>query len=267
MRTTLIQRVLFSAAALVSAYSAHAVTIDEAINNMSPQVTSEAQVIDPRYDWQQHPSIIMGAPRGDAIPSWWTGNRPEWTKSLLTWFQVFEAQGNAASNSRVQVRNLRVYVLSQSTRQWSLVDVKETPDVDLWQYPFERAGANSGKRSEESGGISVKPAYPNFHHGYGNKQTINAPDVRAVYVSMDFRLVVDDANKPDDRANARYVLSAGADYYPGDGQDWNLGYAPGVGQGRLLLASNDWRTTTMLVPNASYGSSMEEMRTNPPPLQ
>ena len=61
MRTTLIQRVLFSAAALVSAYSAHAVTIDEAINNMSPQVTSEAQVIDPRYDWQQHPSIIIGA--------------------------------------------------------------------------------------------------------------------------------------------------------------------------------------------------------------
>lgn len=266
-RHRLIQRVIFSAAAMLCALSAQAMSIDEVINNMSPQTPSEAQVIDPRYDWQQHPMVIMAAPRGDAIPKWWSGNRPEWTNTIISWFQVFEAQGNAASNTRVEVKNIRVYTLSESSKRWSQVDARNAPDVDLWQYPFALSGASSGKRNEASGGISLKPAYPYFHHGYGNKQAIDASDVRAVYVTMEFRLAVDDPGKPDDRASARYLVNAGADYYPGNGQgDWSLGYAPGVGQGRMMLANAEWRTATMLVPNTRNGSSMNEMRNNPPPL-
>ncbi len=272
MRTTrrnnLIQKLLFSAAVLLSAASVQAMTIDEVISNMSPQIASEAQVIDPRYEWQRHPMVITPAPRGDAIPGWWKGNRPEWTNTAISWFQIFEAQGNGATNSRVQVKHIRVLTLSEATRTWSEVDVREAPNVDLWQYPFALAGSNSGKRSEATGGISLKPAYPYFHHGYGNAKGIKAADVRAVYVSMEFRLVVDNPGKPDDRANAKYVVNAGADYHPGSGQgDWSLGYAPGVGQGRMLLATNEWRTATMLVPTTRNGSTMEEMRVNPPPLQ
>lgn len=256
-------------AGLLSAFTAQAATtIDEVINSMSPNITSEAQVIDPRYEWQQRPMVITPAPRGDAIPSWWTGNRPEWTNLAISWFQVFEAQGNGATNSRVQVKNIKVYTLSEATRKWQEVDSRETPDVDLWKYPFALEGSNSGKRSESSGGISLKPTYPFFHHGYGTTKSINGPDVRAVYVSMEFRLVVEDTNKPDDRASARYVVNAGADYHPGNGQGgWSLGYAPGIGQGRMMLATNEWRTATMLVPTTRNGATLEEMRTNPPPME
>jgi hypothetical protein len=261
---------LFAVAALssIASITAHAApTIDEVIANMSPQITSEAPVIDPRYDWQAHPMVIMAAPRGDAIPSWWTGNRPEWCNKIISWFQVFEAQGNGATNSRVEVKNIRVFTLSESTRKWTQVDARQAPMVDAWQYPFTFTDSDPNKRAEGDGGISVKPHYPYFRHGYGNSAAISGPDVRAVYVSMDFRLTVDDPSKPDDRASAKYVVNSGADYYPGDGTDWSLGYAPGVGQGRFLLATPDWRTATMLVPTARNGATLDEMRTNPPPLQ
>lgn len=240
------------------------VTIDQVIQNMSAK--SEAIPIDPRYDWCYQPSITMHAPRGDAIPSWWTGNRPEWTYDVLSWFVAMEAQGNKATNTRVQVANLRMYILSESTRKWTRVDIATAPDVELWTYPFDPVGGDGGKRIESSGGISVKPKYPNFHHGYGHGKSITPWDVRATFVAMDFRLVRDNPYKPDDRAYAKYVINTGGDYWPGKGIDWSLGYAPGMAAGRMMLATPSWRAATMLVPNKNYGSTFEDLRNNPPPL-
>jgi hypothetical protein len=229
---------------------------------------SEALVISPRYDWQYNPKITMYAPRGDAIPSWWTGNRPTWTSGVLSWFTAFEAQGNKATNSRVEIKDLRFYVLSEATRTWSQVDISQAPDLNLWTYPFNYVApaSGSGERKESDGGISIKPKYPNFMHGWGNTKTINPQDVRAVLATVDFRLTVDDASKADDRSVAKYVVDVGADYYPDAKTGWSLGYAPGVGNGRMLLATPNWRTATLLVPNKNYGSTLDEMRTNPPPI-
>ena len=171
-RRTALRATLFASAALSSIAAHAAPTIDDVIANMSTQSTSEAMVIDPRFDWQAHPMVITPAPRGDAIPSWWTGNRPEWTNKVVSWFQVFEAQGNGATNTRVEVKNIRVYTLSEASKKWTQIDARQAPNVDLWQYPFTYASDNSGKRAEASGGISVKPKYPNFHHGYGNSAAI-----------------------------------------------------------------------------------------------
>ena len=240
--------------------------IDQVINDMS--LPSEALVIDPRYSWQHSPQVTMHAPRGDAIPSWWGGNRPTWTNAELSWFTAFEAQGNTAKNTRLQIKNLRFYVLSQATRQWSLIDATEAPETTLWSYPFNYVTGMSGAgvRTETSGGVSMKPKYPNFHHGWGHAKAINAPDVRAIFATVDFRLTLDNPNGVDDRASARYVVDSGADYYPDMSLQWSLGYAPGVGNGRMLLATNNWRSATLLVPNKNYGSTMAEMRSNPPPM-
>lgn len=240
-------------------------TIAQVISDMSSP--SEVIPIDPRFDWQHKPGIGMYAPRGDAIPSWWTGNRPEWCYSELSWFVAQEGQGNKATNSRVQLKDLRVFIQSQSTRKWSLLDSAAKPYTEMWKYPFAYVGPNGGARTESTGGISIKPRYPEFQHGYGNPKGITPQDVRAVFVAMDFRLTVDDPSKPDDRASARYVVDTGADYWPGNGQaTWSLGYAPGVGNGRMMLATNNWRTATLLVPNKNYGSTYEDIRNNPPPL-
>lgn len=262
---------LLTAAALVAAASGSAqaapVTIDTVIKDMS--LPSEAMVIDPKYDWQSAPKVTQWAPSGTILPSWWTGTRPEWCYNVLTWYTAFEAQGNAATNTRVEVRNLRIYILSNKTRKWTLVDTAVQPYTDLWKYPFNYAGdyTAAGMRKEADGGYSMKPKYPNFEHGYGKTATLADPsDVRAVFMAIDFKLAVDNTAKADDRAKARYVVDVGADYYPGKGMTWGVNYAPGLGNGRYLLATTDWRTASLLVPNKTMKATNEEIRLNPPPL-
>jgi hypothetical protein len=239
--------------------------VERAIEDM--QMPSEALVIDPQFPWQRRPQITMHAPRGDAIPSWWKGNRPLWTSVVIPWFTAFEAQGNAARNSRVQVKNLRFFVLSNKTRQWQQVTAQARPDVTLWQYPFRAAGDACGKmlRHDGKSGVSMVPAYPLFLHGWGTARTIDPADVAAAFAAMEFRLIVDDARKHDDRHLARYVVDVGADYYPDEALRWSLGYAPGVGNGRMLLARRNWRTATLLVANKDHGVTLESLRHSPPP--
>jgi hypothetical protein len=140
------------------------------------------------------------------------------------------------------------------------------PDTDTWKYPFDFA-STGGTRAETTGGVSFKPKYPQFAHGYGSQNTIQPQDVRAVFVTMDTRLVLDKATGTDDRASARYLVNVGADYWPNaQAVNTSWSYAPGVGQGRFILATPEWRKATMIVPNGRYGSSMQEMISNPPPL-
>lgn len=228
----------------------------EAVANMTTSTAAEVVCIDPRYGWQRNSSVIQDAPRGDAIPSWWTGERPTWCYGFQSWYQVFEAQGNAATNTRVHVKNLRSYFLLNSTGQWVQVQSVTGPYTELYTYPFNYVGSqnSTGYRLESDGGKSFKPVYPNFMHGYpSSKYSIPDPsDVKAVLTLLDVRLIVGDPSQPDDREKAVYTINCGADFYPDATRMWNLGYAPGVGQGRFIKPGAGWRTMSMLVPNNSY---------------
>jgi hypothetical protein len=210
----------------------------------------------------------MQSPSGLDIPSWFEYSKPTWCYMLNSWLQVFEAEGNKATNTRVQFRNLKLYILSESTRTWKLLVNDSAPYTDTWRYPFTFA-ADKGTRVEASGGLSFLAKYPQFAHGYGSQNTIVPEDVRAVFVSMETTLVLDKATGPDDRSSARYLVNVGADYWPNAAavnKTW--GYAPGVGQGRFILATTSWRKATMIVPNGRYGSTMNEMiEKYPPPLE
>jgi hypothetical protein len=239
--------------------------VERAIADMD--MPSEALVIDPQFPWQRRPQVTMHAPRGDAIPAWWRGNRPDWTHVAVPWFTAFEAQGNAARNSRVQVKDLRFFILSGKTGQWRQVVLQARPEVTLWKYPFSAAGQACGSalRDEKTAGVSVLPAYPLFLHGWGRPRSIDPADVAATFTAMEFRLIVDDPHKRDDRRLARYVVDVGADYYPDQSLRWSLDFAPGIGNGRMLLARPAWRTATLLVPSKDHGVTLDSLRRNPPP--
>jgi hypothetical protein len=240
-------------------------TIEQVISDMSRP--SEALVIDPRFDWQYQPRVTMHAPRGDAIPNWWQGNRPLWTNAVVPWFTAFEAQGNRARNSRVQIMNLRFYILSNRTRRWIEVEQRFRPEMKLWAYPFREVGAPcENLRFEKDGSVSVTPKYPYFLHGWGGGHPIDASDVGATFTAMEFRLIVHDRKKKDDREAARYVVDVGADYYPDMSLRWSLDYAPGIGNGRMLLARKHWRTASLLIANRNHGITIDDLRKNPPPL-
>jgi hypothetical protein len=212
---------------------------------------SEALPIKPEFEWSYRPMVTMRSPRGDAIPEWWGGNRPTWTRALLSWFTLFEAQDNAAENSAVQVGSLRVFIYSKREQHWVRVDVAHSPEVSLWEYPFRHV---AGQDHEPLDTVThakkkYKPAYPFFYHGWGRAKEIDAPDIGAVFVAMEFRLALVDSTKGDDRNRAKFLVNVGADYYPDMALRWSLNYAPGVGNGRLLLATNAWRTATFFVMN------------------
>lgn len=210
---------------------------------------SEAVPIKPEFEWAFRPKITMRAPRGDAIPDWWKGDRPVWTNAILSWFTLFEAQDNRAQNSAVQIGSLRLFIYSKRDQRWVRIDLAPSPEVTLWEYPFRHVSGQGQGPSDllAATGKTYKPAYPFFYHGWGNAKEIDAPDVGAVFAALEFRLAVVDSAQPDDRSRAKFVLSVGADYYPDMTLRWSLGFAPGVGNGRLLLATNSWRTATFFV--------------------
>lgn len=265
--------------------AAEPATITNAVSSMDPTSpiqlrASEAIPIGNYHDWERHTKIVQYTPyRQSLVDIGWGHYIPEWCEKILTWYQAFEAYGNTATNTRVQVRNLELYILDARTDEWVHTDSTRKPIADKWKRPFEQVDLAPGDRDEPEGGHSVKPVYPHFFHGYGNDRTLYTPDpdpfpdsvlppepwfVKAVYVSMEFRLVVDDDTKPSDIAQARYVVNVGADYWPGYGKPSGWPYAPGIGNGRLLLATDKWRTATMLVPNKQI-SSFADMLANPPP--
>ncbi|WP_413584958.1 RICIN domain-containing protein [Bdellovibrio sp. HCB274] len=235
------------------------ITLDKLFSDMT--TPSEAIPIKPVYEWQLEPKITMVAPRGDAIPSWFPYNKPTWLYDAISWFVLQEADGNKAVNTRVEISGLRMYFLSESTRKWVRMDYAAAPYTETWQYPFDIASPSG------NAGNLLRPVYPKFYHGYGKTVAINPQDVRATFIAVDFRLVVIDPNKADDRAVAKYVVDVGGDYWPGNGAghgSWP--YAPGMGNSRFLLATPEWKTSALIVPNTMVGASMQELRNNPPPL-
>ncbi len=259
--------------------------ITQYIADMTTAKDAELLAIDHRFDWQERTDIGMTSPKSSDAPQWYRtdyGESPyEWCRHGLTWYVAMEAVGNMAVNTRVQIRNLRCMYLSNATGQWQEFDLKVAPVAEEWTYPFEPTYAGAGNARAEldanGGGISLKPVYPLLSHGYGDGHTINNPeDWRAVSVSMEFRLIKDDVNGIDDRANARYVVDCGLDYRPGYQWDtatqtnifreWTSSFVVAAGNSKMLLATNDWRGSALIVPATRLGCTYAELTSNPPPF-
>jgi len=222
------------------------ISILQVLDDMA--LSNEAIPIDPRFDWAFNPKVTMLAPRGDAIPDWWTGDRPKWTRAVLAWFTLFEADKNEAINTDVEIQNLELYSFSNRKKRWVLVDATIYPQTSIWQYPFNPVSQENVKNITPATlrNTNYAPEYPYFYHGWGNAHKIDPSDVGAIFVKTDFRLVVRDTQQRDDRSKSKYLVSVGADYYPDMSLRWSLDYAPGVGNGRMLLATAVWRTGTFL---------------------
>lgn len=248
----------------------------------------------PNFEWVDHPTIVQSSPAGVSIAAWWTGNRPDWCQKILSWYQIFEAEPGPAPapNTRVQFRNMRVYILWNEDRKWEQIENEVNPSYsDYWIYKFKPAKIPAETMAPPDGtaGLTYKPVAPYFVHGYGYTRSLLGPrtdkpemsrspsSVMAVYVTGQYRLIRHDLSKPDDRKNARYIVNVGADYYPGgtnpDGTPrvWMLGnqpagYAPGVGAGRLKLATENWQTATMLIANENgFFNTVDQAHNYPPP--
>lgn len=236
--------------------------------------------VNPVYGFAKGPGyVVMGNdPRGTNTPDWYKSTYPwmvngNYWNFLLPWFVQFEGDGNAASNTRIQMRHMKVFSKSRATGAWSQVNNSESVGGILCPqgsnyFHCERTGV---VRSEASGGVSALPiAGYNLHGWWGGRESINGPDIAAIVVTLQARLIQDNLQAADDRSRARYLVQAGADYYPTNGSAETV--LPAVGISRAKLLSNEWQSFSMTTlsdvgkQEPGGGITASELRANPPPL-
>lgn len=228
--------------------------------------------------------VVMGNdPRGTRTPTWWNPantffKSAAWWSHVAPWMVIFDGVGNAASNTRVELRGMKIYYKSRSTRQWVLLSQGA---VEGWNYPKSLMGANVTPPdfvSLGNGVVSVRP--PNgdqVFHGWCCARAMPSPsDIEAIHITLQARLAVHDANRPDDRAAARYLVQVGGDYYPDASLSINAfapdNWNPGIGLSRSKLVGNAWQsysfTTLDVAIQDPGGAAISEavLRSAPPPL-
>lgn len=174
--------------------------------------------------WSKRANIDMGAaPRGDATPSWWQPNDKYYKSAvywhaITPWFVIYPGTMHKASNVRVKVTDIKLFVLKRSSNTWQQINADNTDPT--WQIHQSHVSPRTARekvnrRVESDGRISYKlNASLNPIHGGIHKYEIYGPDVKAVYAQLTSELILDDPDKTDDRAQAQLLLSVGADYYP-----------------------------------------------------
>lgn len=238
------------ALAVAQASSPDSASIRLLIDDMTlPHVAQPSGVPD-SYNWAKFPRVGRGNDPG----SW---------RAFVAWGQVYEASGGSpAENARVAIRNLQAAILSRSTGRWTVVQHARTVEGAAYREDFvDDVSQPADIRLEADGSVAVRLAKRhNYHFWVPSRVEIDPRDIAGVCVWVEARTVVDDPKRPDDRAKARLMMSAGADYWATTTARWDHFKTNGdVGIGRFRWIREDWAWYTMTSLDAS------RLRANPPP--
>jgi hypothetical protein len=239
--------------------------------------------VNPSFGFAKGPGyVVMGnTPRGTNTPGWFKRaehslRRPDYWNAILPWFVLFEGVGNEATNTRIQIRNLKAFYKSKADGQWKLWGVSN--DYGGSNCPqgsnYAACTGPSDKRAEPDGGVSFRPIPGMNFHGWWQlgRMPINPTDVAAVFVTAQTRLIQDTGSRPADRHKAKYLVHIGADYYPTPTYVFGSQAAPGVGLSRSKYITQDWRPVNFMtfsdvgIQEPGGGIALANVRAAPPPL-
>jgi len=202
-----------------------------------------------------------------AQPGWGNSPRTDWHAATALG-AVYAVEGwhpDQAPNTRVQLRDDQLWILSKSSGKWTEA---QYPTIQGGAFRSDFAG-NGGKgittkdESSNGGGLSVTAGDGyNFHFWAGRRADMDPNDIAGVYSVFQARLVQDDLSKPDDRASAHYLAGGGGDYWKSQDAGWLPDWSAngGINGGRMKIVGNDWKSFSMETLSA------EDMAKNPPPL-
>jgi hypothetical protein len=209
--------------------------------------------VDDSVDWSQTPRIGMG-------------NDPGNFRAMTAWGQLYmDRAGSSATNTRVQIRNIRAYSLSKRDGQWHVW--QSSTSVDGAAYREDFAGdvnIPALARAEAGGGLSVKLVDGYNYHFWptSDRASFDPQDIAGVFTTVQARLVIDDPQKPDDRDQARLLLCMGGDYWLNTTAQWDKWKTNGdIAIARFKYVKKGWQAFNMTTLSA------EDLRKNPPPLE
>jgi hypothetical protein len=201
----------------------------------------------------------------------WTGaalvevgnDAPSWANSLTGWGEVYRDTTDANdTNTKVEVRNMRVSLLSRSSGQWR--QLNSTAGVGYGGYAenYSSSAPLEEVTTMSDGGIAAKIPHGSVFHFWpdgSNVVNVDTGDIGGIFVAVQAKLLVGNASQPDDTAIARYTVDVGADYY-GNGQCC-AGAGGEIGQGRTKLVTTEWRWFNFITVPVS------QIASNPPPVE
>lgn len=190
------------------------------------------------YDWSRSPRMGWGTDASNFT-------------AFIAWGQVYEdAMGSPTTNTRVQIRNIRAYFLSRKDGRWHLLQSSATVAGGAYREDFvENISIEADTREEPEGGISVQltEGY-NFHFWSPEGRVLIDPDsIGGIFTTVEARLIVADEALPDDRAEARYLMSMGGDYWRDLSAEWQSDWSTvgDVAIGRFRYITSEWQSFNM----------------------
>ncbi len=190
---------------------------------------------------------------------------------VLPWFVTFEGEGNSARNTRIEMRNLRMFIRTDDGEWKRLVDVDTYDGIECDQHgDYYNCPQVARVQAHDNSASSLPIPGLNMHGWWDSRVRIDSHSIDAMVVSLEARLVVNDENRGDDRGDAKYLVHVGADYYPSDAPP--SGRLIPVGVSRAKMVTNEWQTFALTTlsdvgkQEPGGGISEEELRANPPPL-
>ena len=167
------------------------------------------------------------------------------------------------TNTLVELGNVEAYTLSKSTGNWRKLQGCVAPRGAAYLDDFSGDAYTPAQEVAQSNGmiaITAGGGY-NFHFAPYQRATITPTDIAAIFTTCQARLVIANPNGPDDRANAKFILNMGGDYWRtltdsfGDGAN-----NPGIGQGRFKWVTENWQAFNFCTATAA------QLAATPPPL-
>lgn len=201
------------------------------------------------WDWGMGPRVNLGT------------SPPATCRAVTPWGQLYEAAyGNPARNTRVEIRDMALWILNRR-HVWRRADVGVELDGKSFREDFSGTDPSQDDliRQGSSLRVSISPGAGYCYHFWTiRRDAIDPSDIAGIFATVRARLVTDDESLPDDRENARYLLSMGADYYQNT-TDTN-GCCDDVAIGRFKYVKTGWRSFNMTTLSPS------ELLLDPPPL-
>ncbi|NLD54116.1 MAG: hypothetical protein GX652_05585 [Burkholderiaceae bacterium] len=201
--------------------------------------------------------------------------------AAMPWIVLAEGDSNKAVNAKVQLANVRFFFLRGSTREWISAGTSRGVGGDFFFKPELARSTGFRDLSAQCDGstlVGLPRSDNQLFHGWWTKGRVDIPvpldDIRAVYVSMQGRLVLADEKAADDLDKARIMMQIGADYYQSRDIGWKGVPVPAIVLSRFKYVTREWQPINALTfndvgrtdPPGDRGISREEFLRNPPPL-
>jgi hypothetical protein len=199
-------------------------------------------------------------------------------KTVLPWVVILDGVDHAASNTAVEIRNIRSYVKSRGNGEW-VARGRPASTTGLYYGKPDTNLPDKGevvvRRSSNASTIRVPQNKGYFWHGWSTagRFAIEKGDIAAILITVQARLVVSDESRQDDIAKAQLGLQVGADYYFTLTDTYSEAYAPAVGVNRTKTVTRNWQAFNFMtfsdvgLQDPGGGISEAAFRADPPPFE